>query len=335
MAYEKTWSFSFDNAHTPANALDLTRYELWALKAMLLGQLGTWSPTTPTTGFWTHYGSSDSVTAGIDGTDRWLATYDGTKIVRGSSSAIRSWWVGRSPATMNGQTFYMCLSFDGTGDPVATIVFAKTAFTGGSITARPTSVDEWISNAGVPSWNAGNVISHRYNMGMTSDGSWYYFVCRSGAVGSHHDLGIMCMAPIGCNAGDNYPIYTHKNYSASALAGAGFQPSILVSGSNTANASRISTGTAAFEYLPFISAITGTGLDIFGTAQIDLPCWVIVGVSAGNWHARGRLPDISYIPAQTSNNMPVDGYTYREAGNITAFTCGGFLLPGNSVPNFT
>ncbi len=66
--YERTWAFSIDNPYTPSTALDESRYGLWAVKAMLLGQMGGL-----VSGLWTIDSSCDSVTAGVagDGIDRW------------------------------------------------------------------------------------------------------------------------------------------------------------------------------------------------------------------------------------------------------------------------
>lgn len=134
---EKTWYTDLNyQADNDTTAAFLAKSVLWAWKAFLKGEIGVVA-----TGLWTCEGSSDSVTAGMDATDRWGATFDGTKIVRASGAVAHSWIVLKSPNAMG--PYRICIQYNSTLDEKCVVVFSKASFTGGSITARPTATDEW------------------------------------------------------------------------------------------------------------------------------------------------------------------------------------------------
>ena len=87
---------------------------------------------------WTVSGSSNSVAAGIDGYDRWLTA---SNLVWANSGIAHSWIVLRQTGILS--TFELCIDLNySSGNHVASIVVSPNAFTGGSITARPTATNE-------------------------------------------------------------------------------------------------------------------------------------------------------------------------------------------------
>jgi hypothetical protein len=95
-------------------------------------------------------GSSDSITAGMDGADRIT---DRTKVVNANAGTAHSWAVLKLSAT--GQQ--VCYDFSSaTGPWIATVVHSPQGlFSGGSITARPTAADEMVNRSGLD-WLIGN-----------------------------------------------------------------------------------------------------------------------------------------------------------------------------------
>lgn len=140
--------------HTRANipfgannttALLIQKFAYWALKACMKNEI-----TTGTTGgsaraansIWTCIGSSDGVTAALDGTDRWTSTFDQTKIVAAANGSAHSWIVLQNlnvgPAGMQ-----VCIDVNSTGTSVGiSAARANAPFTGGSTTTRPLSTGE-------------------------------------------------------------------------------------------------------------------------------------------------------------------------------------------------
>lgn len=329
MAYERTWQFSFNNAYTPSSGLDLTRYQMWALKAMIKGELGGL-----TSGLWTCAGSSDSVAAGMDGVDRWLSSYDGTKIVRGATGNIHSWIVLQSP-TMNGCTFYICIDFNGGTDPYATTLMSKAPFTGGSVTTRPSSVDEWhlgVSAIAVAAWNSGSTELHMFNLCLSTLGDFVWFVVQAGTAVAQ--LVVSCIAPTGCIPTDLYPIWAMKRYSGSTSVGglSGIQLAGITGSS--AFATRTAAGSVGWVQFPLAITIATNGVvDSLLGSQIDLPCWVVV-TNGTTWHTRGRLPDMGYIPG--SSPLYPHGNAVRNGGGAVEYvSMGALFIPANAIPNLS
>lgn len=165
-AHTKAWQWVFNQAVTTggtsvadhkANALKL--------KNLMIGM--ALSP-------WTVSGSSNSVAAGMDGVDRWVTS---ANIVAANEGTAHSWIVLRQTGV--GQTFEFLFNFGKTNANAAQadMMVSAVGFTGGSITARPTALDEaYLTdsnlNGGAP-WfnNSGSGFSTRWNIHQTTDGS--------------------------------------------------------------------------------------------------------------------------------------------------------------------
>lgn len=337
-SFEKTWAFDLNRAYTPASALDLTRYGLWLLAAQLTGNIGGL-----VSGLWTLYASSDSVTAGTDSTDRWVLAgpYDGTKIVRGASTAVHSWIVLKSP-TINGSFWYMTLSFNSSADTAVRVSFSKNAPTGGTTTATPTSsLDMWwpyngASAADLNSFNDGLVSASRFSIGLASDGCWYWVACKQGAGSPNVGFAFFGLANYG--ASDLYPVAAVTQ----ATGGTGLVWRI---GSNSpfdlGGASRMfsrwfdgaSVLAHAISYPAANSSSTvqqvqpGSASPITG-GYPDYPALVIS--SAG--HYRGRIPDLAVIP--NSMGSLIDGSVSPIAGGVDSCRVGHLWVPANAAINF-
>jgi hypothetical protein len=339
MAYERSWSFSFDNFYTATSQLDYCRWQFWALKALLTGQLGGL-----TQGLWTMYASCDSVTAGTmnDGVDRWGSTYTPANIVRGTAAAVRSWYVLKSP-TMNGVTVYVTFSFDGTDDRSATLMHSIVAPTGGTTTARPTASGErpFSDSLGLALyWNGAGFGLTSVNLSLSTTGDFIFFAFRSGATsGPYANTAVMVMAPVDCHASDTRPIFTFKYGGAEGgLLDTAFNHQMM-SSPLAANgcATQNSAGTDSHAGLPVIGGqvVPGTP-DVLTGKLITLPAIVQVHTSVGGtWHLRGRLPDIFLQPDSGSSASYVKpGTAIMDAtGNVTHVCVGGVIFfPANSIP---
>jgi hypothetical protein len=319
MAYERTWAFSYNNQYTPTSFTDQTKYQLWALKAMLLGQYGGL-----TQGLWTTYSSCDG--AGNFGNgdlvDWWGSTYDPTKIVQANSGQPHSWYVLKSPL-MNGFNFYLLIA---TATPIdasasATLVMAKIPFAGGTNTVNPTSADSWALFATSSTWNSGtgaNVLN-RFNMALSATGDFVYFPVQSGI--GHIPLCVAVIAPVGIHPSDGYPIWTYKFFQA--VAPGGFTRAQLA---GITQNTRSSSGLASFISILVNNTNTlSSSLDLLTGKLLAMPCRVIVQATASSWHLRGRLPDIKMLPITA---VPSTGLTLRDGfNNITHVLIGCLWIP--------
>jgi hypothetical protein len=333
MAYERTWAFSFDNMYTTLSTADQTKRQLWDLKAMLTGQYGGF-----VSGLWTVYSSCDGAGnfGNGDGVDRWGgAVYTPANIVQAAAGAAHSWFVLRSPANFLGTGVYgyLLIAADSGTTTSASLLFAKTAFAGGTGTANPTSADSWVLGTVTSTWNGATAapLLHRANMCLDSTGSFYYFTVQGGV--GYAALGVACISPVGCHPSDAFPVFTYKYYAAGA--GSPFAKDQLVSGGNT-QPCRVGVGTAGYIGLVTMGQSMGptSTPDAYTGKLFTLAPWVMASVSpTGLWHQRGRLPDTYVLPGYSST-PPVQGSVLRDnAGAIAYVLMGTLFIPANAVPN--
>ncbi len=137
-----------------STALVINQFNNWATKAFLLNQLtgGTTVGTRHANSVWTCLGSSDGVTAALDGTDRWTTTFTPSKLIGAVSGTAHSWI-----ALRNASAGYDIVFDLNAASPIASggwyAVKSSTGLTGGSTTARPVSAsgtEDWmLGTAGV------------------------------------------------------------------------------------------------------------------------------------------------------------------------------------------
>lgn len=155
---------------------------LWAIKAILVGNIGT-----KTEGRWTVHGSSDGVTAGMDGTDRWGAAFDGTKLVfSGTAGAARSWIVLKSPAALG--PWYLTIAYNTANSYQAEFIFSKGAPTGGSATADPTkgsAVFSWATQQ----FSDNTITERKTSCSKTANGDFHILSTKTGGGIAHFHLG--------------------------------------------------------------------------------------------------------------------------------------------------
>ena len=149
MSLSKVWWTSANMALASfSTAARCAHSSIWALGAMLTGnQSGTNGPegARPSGVNWTLVGSSNKLTAGIDSTDRlhFAGAFTDGDWVRATAGTAHSWFVLQSPAGLLNGPWYLCFDYIGpTNDQTCSLVISKNVFSGGSITARPTSVNE-------------------------------------------------------------------------------------------------------------------------------------------------------------------------------------------------
>jgi hypothetical protein len=327
-SYEKAgWQFgSSFNVYTPADVLDQARQRLWAIKEFLTGGAG--SPGA--NGHWTVKGSSDGSAAGLDGVDRWTTTYTPAKIVRGSASNPHSWMVLESPTLSSGIKVQLLITFDGSNDYSGSFIFAKTAFSGGSTTANPTSSDSWMWGGTASAFSHSSTATlHRLHGILSSTGDFFIFSARSGG-GGFAEFALACMATVGHHASDAVPVWTFSVHSG------GVNVTTPVNLQSSSNNTRSPVNTAAIQYLgvaqpgaPSVDPIRGT--------YASFPSWIFISYSS-SLYGRGRVPDLGTTVMQTSTGTSpcVTGSTIRDSeNNIAYITVGSLIIPFNTTVNMS
>ena len=328
---ERSWTSSLNNVFTPVSSVDLSRRILWSLKALLKGELGGL-----TAGLWTHFGSSDGVTAGLDATDRWTNAYDGTKIVRAAAGTAHSWIILKSPVMADGNNWYFTIDFVGTLDTSARFVWSKTAPTGGTTLNRPTSVDEFTSvkTAQTVLHDATFATNYRTHMGLSSTGDFWFGVGKVGAGFLHFGLitSMLADAP----AGDSYSLWAWANHKATtpgsllntsvscALAGASGAANVMQrrAGEGVVPAPIVSPQIAGADYGAAQQLFDANSLpdayDVTNFKHLDWPCHVFsLSTGLANYGYRGRLVDFRFGAALQATVEPPGGtYTSVLLGTL-------------------
>lgn len=301
ITFEKNWAYDLNRSRTPSTPADAMKHTMWTLCAQLTGGIGGL-----TQGIWTLVGSSDSVTAGHDSTDRWLLAsgYDITKLVRASGSSAHSWIVLRSPI-INGNPWYMIVSLNSANDQSIRVSFSKTAPTGGLTTATPTSIDQWwpyqssVTTAADIIYGDGASSNpvRRCSMGLSDEGDFYFIMGRS--KWCNPQTTIMFFGLKNYHPNDLAPVFAGIGTSTTARSewypGGG---STLILGGNTRSREGVSLSTTKWENygVYWATGAGGNALHIPGvfTNEWEVhPLWIASGTTnAALSYFRGRVPDV-------------------------------------------
>jgi len=196
----RTWTLSWNNAPTTQTTVqDQTREILRVFKNNMVSA------------GWTVEGSSDSVAAGMDSTDRWDSDTD---LVWNSGGSAHSWLVLSSPSgyPSASKTLYwtIALSTGASNQHLVNFSIATAIPTGGSTTADPSqpSNSRTFTNKQIVPATVANV---SYHMGRNTDGDWFHFVSEDGV--GYAAFGWHTLEAINGDSGVNYPCHSLCSYN--------------------------------------------------------------------------------------------------------------------------
>jgi hypothetical protein len=322
--YEKSWQFDINRVYSDAvTSADMTKYTLWYLKAFLTGQIGG-----ATLGLWTVVGSSDSVTGGMDGVDRWGSTFDATKLVRASANTAHSWCVLKSPL-IKGSFYYFNIEWKSGADYSFYPQFTTSLPTGGSNTTPPVSA----TPTAAPGTTTATPISASTNPGamhlhaaLATDGSFYLLTSRDN-VGKFL-AGVVCVWLGNAKPTDSYPLFLHCNGDIGQSNGYGASGVSNGMEWNNGGCMLAPDNSLAGLWAGVIPSTTNlpAGSDPFDSSYLDFP--VFVGASAIAYRGlRGRVQDIMFFPGGAST-----GTVDNTAGAPTYMVVGSYWFPTNAAP---
>jgi hypothetical protein len=295
------------------------------------------NPIGSVAGKWTCAGSSDSVTAAMDGTNRLLAN---ANWVRASAGTAHSWIVLKSPTTGFGPApVYILLDYStGSNDTVA-VAYSKLGFTGGSTTAAPTATDEFAIglNSTPQSWqfNDGSAANHHFHAILSTIGD--ILVLSSKDASGYFWSAFYFTLLAETKTTDVYPWVGFTSY-LNALPGI-FQVSDL--GSSSEWAARHFNGASVDE---------GTGFyPVGGSGSYQFNAFLPPGgdnqdgsradayILFGSWHTapttdgtiRGRIADVKWYSFCANADV---GKVSPTSGTPQIVFLGNACVPANVVP---
>lgn len=347
MAYDKTWQFDINRVPgDQTTATRLSQWQLWYIKAFLLGQIGG-----AASGLWTTYYSCDGTTAGTanDGVDRWGSSFDNTKIVQGSaiSTGAKSWFVLKSPSMGGTNVPYYCIiSYYGASAQQASVIFSKAAPTGGTTTAAPTATDSFqasgTGNTLPYTFNSSGTLSlnHKFHGMLATDGSFNFLGSRDGSTFFEWLFGFHAL--VNYRSGDTIPVaslYSYLSTTPGVPAVNGQNFSLSVTNANTSWNTRTpdDTGqpscvTAILQSPQGIDMMTAANFptaDSIDNTWFDMPIWIVsttTGSSTVVASIRGRVADMAF-----GNRTNVPGTV--DSATPAFMMAAGLWVPTNAVPS--
>lgn len=322
-ALSKTYS-TRGNVPFAANstALAVAQSLLYALKEHLKNTAsgGSTSGSRHANSVWTTKGSSNGSSVSTAGVDHWSAH---TSLSWASGGSNHSWWWGEN-ATLGYQVVIDCV---GGVSSSAVIAFAPiaTPFTGGSLTNRPTSTQEFLwnttSTGDSPVTFAADVVTGNSNFThfvTADDGQFHFLVSRSG--GTVFSTAISLVKTTGSTDTRNVFAFGHSQTSTRGAPGHN-----VTFGSNGCvgrlpNGTAISTGglvkptAGGSEYL----GVGGT--DALSGKYLAFPCDVM-SLAGGQYAWRGRVPDVYSV------GLAAIGSSIPSAAAQERVVAGDFILP--------
>lgn len=343
--FENTWAYSSNVEYTPVSTVNHATRILWTLAATLTGNTGGL-----TLGLWTLVGSSDGVTAGHDSTDRWsLASYDATKFVYASGASAHSWIVLQSPS-INGNPWYVIFTCNTTGTDFAYLI-SKTAPTGGTTTATPTSTDTWCPGSNTPgstsfttgTYSTGATTKFRTTIGLTSGGEWYFLQATAGTRVVRLFLTFRALSNYDAN--DLAPVWAvYDNAVTGVLRGQ--MSGITVDGITFYNWSRKAVDLTNTGYRNFVGCLTvynpseadfqnpQSALQEYNGGYGEYPVLILHGLNVSSiTDIRGRVSDFSVCP-YARINLP-EGSVSLTNDVIDSVKVGSLWLPMNTYLDLT
>lgn len=326
MTLVKTWYTTANRAFDDTSTGTRTASSfLFALKAYMKGEITGTNGTggaPPSSAYWTCSGSSDSATAGLDGTDRLGATYNAAKWVRAAAGVAHTWIVLKSPTTMQDQPWYVCIDWGTASDQTFIVSISHNAFTGGSTTAKPTATSENIYASVTCTENV--TTAHKSHFVVDADGSFHFFASKNGSNIVNSWVAFHNLTDTR-SSGDAARCALFQAFLSTGTGAPDLSGTDLVA-RGVATDGTTSTGTAYTVFKPFFSSTSFTGVATTVNSidsKVDaLPIGYLYDSTASKKGVRGRIPDLWYIGAQVAvgSNDP-------NAGSVARTRIGTILIP--------
>lgn len=333
-----------DGNYAAVDTARIGQNSMWALKCFMKGTIGA----VDGRGLWTVEGSSNGVTAGMDAVDRWGDTFVFGNMPWAAIGAARAWIVMKSPAIMG--PYYLLI--DGTANTDGSTAWvmmwaSKVAFTGGTITARPTSTKEWAvhSPASVSPlrhqiWD-GIVAGHNFHYTADASGSFWYHDSRNATSIFHYTMAFQVLTETHTGDTQNgFTITTFRTAARGSMEGSSgfFVNSSPAEGRIGGRTPSDSASSLAVQELMMTLPSCGSSwvnqtVANAADGKFDAFPVYIGGTVAFGAGLRGRLPDCSFVGGSTQGNGAPVGSSQPSSGSQEQMVVGNLLVPSSVAPN--
>lgn len=250
-----------------------------------------------------------------------------------NTSGAHSWFVMKSPSSFGTGPFYYTVDLN-TSQGIITVLFSKSAPTGGTTSSRPTSPDEvaltsWGNNSGSNTGNTNNTTTqHRFHGAISTDGGWHWMTSFDGN-GQFYCTNIM-HACAETKAGDTYNAYMYmRGGNTGPVFGqlqnnSGYYAGRNRNGQNSVLANATNYCFSTSSGATFVNFLTTT--DYADGTFDDMPIYVYNQI-AGYKSIRGRMIDYRWC----GNNLP-NGAIESSQTNPTSIVNGNLWMPYFVIP---
>lgn len=318
-----------NRAFAATTSANTAQYILWYWKAFLTGQIGG-----ATTGLWAIVGSSDSVTGGLDGVDRWTSTFTVGKIVRAANGTAHSWVCLKSPSIL-GRFYYLLIDWNTASDYLVTVTLGADTVPTTSQGANffqygpviPNSTNSSLASQGFSlSASFGNIKVHGQ---LATDGSFNFFASRDNTSQFFSVFNFQLLANY--KAGDNFPCWLYLVNDGTIAHGIGYLANPFTGPDNGANAVARSpdnvTGIVNPGAICPVTTYVPSNPDSFDGSYVDWPLWL--GTKDTNTRCiKGRLVDIMYFGGGATT-----GAVDNPSGSPSYMVVNNFWFPTNAAPS--
>lgn len=294
----------------------------------------------PGSSYWTVDYSCDGTTAGTagDGVNRWT---DATKVIRASGAVAHSWTVLKH-TTLG---YWLLIDYSSTTDYQAKFLIAKSAFTGGSTTAAPTSTTS-AQAENTAFWSSADTAAAAGKTSKTVDAAGR-FVILLGKTGASKPLcAIGLVALSGGYSSDQMADVFFLDSGSTTNPPCHANQNAWRASSTRAMISRNYNNTVAVACVPLaLCHNTSSGSDFLGATMngpdqqdgkyIDYPIRVAVVQSASHYGDKGLMLDWSWAPyGSASSTLTPNQMAEDSGGTPTHLLVGSCWVPWNSQPSW-
>lgn len=306
----------------------------WGFGAMLLGnQSGTNGPegARPSSCYWTLEGSSDSLTAGIDATDRlhFAGSFTNADWVRAGAGSAHSWFVIKSPTALLDGPWYLCFDYVGpSNDQQCTLAFSKNVFSGGSTTDRPTSTGECVAT--YVQFCSTTQAAGKLHLNIDANGNFRWLRSRNGV--GYFDTYISVEGLVEYHTGDPARTFCLHHFVDSTRGVMNVSPSFNFLGMSLNGTTALVSGNIGIADIWFYPV--GSTLSSYTTTNtIDstvdaLPCVYVYENTTTRKGIRGRFPDMWECGAPVAT-----GSVFPSVGNIERVLLGSKMIAMSVAPS--
>jgi hypothetical protein len=293
----------------------------------------------PSSAYWTVDYSCDGTTAGTagDAVNRWT---DATKVIRSSGAVAHSWTVLKH-ATLG---YWLLIDYTGSADYNWKLYISKSAFTGGTTTAAPTSTVSALCET-ITLWDASDVTAAAGKLSKTVDAAGRFVLLwgKTGAAKAKASMGLVALSGgyvsdtmqdvLFCDVGTttNPPLHVSQNNwrgSTRSMISRNYNNTVTVACSPLA---LCPSNASSADFL----GSTMNGVDQQDGRYIDYPVRVGIVQSAATYGDKGLLLDWSWAPYNSSSSTLTQNQMALNSGNAPIHVLvGSSWVPWNSQPTW-